>query len=359
MKTFVVRGAWRPAAWALAAALVAFPVVSQAAPKAAVEPPSIELGEIEEGGEYERYVELTNVGDGVLTLEDLKTSCGCTAAAVDSDVELKSGESKKIRVTFNSRNMEGGVTKKVTVKTNDPENPSMEIVLKANVHRALKWEPRYLSFNQVGLSDKAEQVVTLQGDKNLDLEVLAAYIQGGLRGDKESKLFTVDVSERRPGDERDAYDLTIRMADRRKPQRISESLVIVTNVADKDTVKIPIRGEISGRIAFSPSYAVLALVNPGEETTRDVMLSTSEGTFQVLKAEVPDSPVKVEVVPEEQPGRVTIHLTYVGEESGANGVRQLRVETDDPDQPVIEIPVRYQTRVPAEESGVATKGPGN
>jgi hypothetical protein len=359
MEILTARGAWRAAALAAAAALLTLPAVSEAEPKAVLDPATIELGEIEEGGEYERFVELRNAGDGVLTLEDVKTSCGCTAAAVDTDVKLKAGESQKIRVTFNSRGMEGGVTKKVTVKTNDPMTPSMEIVLKANVHRSLKWEPRYLSFNQVGLSEQAEQMVTLEADKNLELKVLRAFVQGGLRGDKDSRLFEVSVSESRPGQDRDAYDLTVRMADRRKPQRISETLVVVTNVAGKDTLRIPIRGEVTGRISFSPSYAVLALVGPGETTTRDVLLSASEGTFQVLKAEVADSPVRAEVLPDSKPGRYTVRLTYVGGDAGANGVRQLRVETDDPDQPVIEVPVRYQTRAPAEPSGVATKGPGN
>lgn len=351
----------RPAVPALAAVLLALalPAVSKAEPQATVEPKTIELGEIEEGGQYERYLELTNTGDGVLTLEDVKTSCGCTAAAVDTDVELKAGETQKIRVTFNSRNMEGGVTKKVTIRTNDPVNPSLEVVLRANVHRSLRWDPRYLSFSNVGLSDQAEQVVTMEGDKNLGLKILNAYVQGGLRGNKDSHLFSVSVSDVKPGDERDGYDLTVKMNDRRKPQRISETLVVVTNVADKDTVKIPIRGEVSGRISFSPSYAVMALVNPGEETTRDVVLAASEGSFKVLKAEVPDSPVKVEVASDSTPARTTLHLSYVGQEAGANGVRQLRVETDDPDQPVIEIPVRYQTRAPSQQSGMATKGPGN
>lgn len=359
MELISVPKAWRPAALAAAAALFAFPAASKAEPTASVEPKTIDLGEIEEGGQYERYLELTNAGDGVLMLEDVKTSCGCTAAAVDSDVELKPGEKQKIRITFNSRGMEGGVTKKVTVRTNDPVNPSLEVVLRANVHRSLRWEPRYLSFNGVGLGDDVQEVVKLEGDKNLDLHVLDAFVQGGLRGDKGSRLFNVSVSDRQPGEERDAYDLTIRMNDRRKPQRISETLVIVTNVADKDTLKIPIRGEIAGRISFTPSYAVLALVNPGEETTREVVLSASEGTFKVLKAEIPDSSVRVEVAPDATADRTTLLLSYVGQEAGDNGVRQLRVETDDPDQPLIEIPVRYQTRMPVNDSGVAAKGPGN
>lgn len=359
MELFPVLKAPRPALLALAAALFVLPVAAQAAPKATVEPMTLDLGEIEEGGQYERYIELTNTGDGVLTLEDVKTSCGCTAAAVDSDVELKAGETQKIRITFNSRNQEGGVTKKITVRTNDPVSPALEVVLRANVHRSLRWDPRYLSFNNIGLSDKAEQVVKVEGDKNLHLKILNAFVQGGLRGDKDSHLFSVAVSDMKEGDERDGYDLTVKMNDRRRPQRISETLVVVTNVADKDTLKIPIRGEVQGRISFTPSYAVLALVDPGQETTRDVVLSASDGTFKVKKAEVVDSPVKAEVIPDPKTGHVTIHLTYVGEAAGANGVRQLKIETDDPDQPLIEVPVRYQTRTPAPDSGVAAKGPGS
>lgn len=345
-------------ALALAAALALAGGAAQAAPTAQVEPKSLDLGMIDEGGSYERYLELKNVGDGVLILEDVKTSCGCTAAAVDGDVELAAGESQKIRVTFNSRNMDGGVSKKITVMTNDPDRGQIQVVLKADVHRPIKWTPRYLSFDRVGLSEPVAETITFETDLNLDARIEEAYVQGGLRKPKKTHLFDVDVSDRRTGEERNAYDLTVKMRDRRKPQRISETLVIITNLADQDTVRVPIRGEIIGRIRFTPSYAVMAMVDPGQETTRDVVVSTSEGTFRIQSATVPNSPVEVELLPEADGARTTLRLHYIGEEAGANGVRQLEIKTDDPNQALIEIPVRYQTRAPAPKSAATTKGPG-
>jgi hypothetical protein len=68
------------------------------------------------------------------------------------------------------------------------------------------------------------------------------------------------------------------------------------------------------------------------------------GTFKVLSAEVEGSPVKVEVHLDDTGKQTVIRLLYTGEEPGTQGVRTLLVKTDDPDQPMIEVPVRYQTR---------------
>jgi hypothetical protein len=324
------------------------PAAALAGPKVSVDPHEILLGRIEEGNEFERFVEVKNVGDAVLIVEDVETTCGCTAATVDGGSELQPGQTQKVRVTFNSRNMEGSVTKRVTVVTNDPDARRTEIQLKADVHRAVRWDPKYLSFEALGVKDPWEAKVTLEADRNLDIKVVHAFVQNGSKIGKVSSLIDVQVSDRRDTAERHAYDFALTMRPQRKPQRISETLVITTNLADKDTVRIPIRGDIRGRISVQPSYAVLAIVDPGRETVRDVVVSAAEGSFKIVSAEVEDSPVQVSVVPGEG-GSQIVRLTYVGEAAGSNGVRQLRIETDDPEQRVIEVPVRYQTRGPVAE----------
>ncbi|MGQ0723519.1 MAG: DUF1573 domain-containing protein [Candidatus Eiseniibacteriota bacterium] len=331
-----------------AAAACLLPAAAFAGPKVAVDPHEIVLGRIEEGNEFERFVEVKNVGDAVLIVEDVETTCGCTAATVDGQTELQPGQTQRVRVTFNSRNMEGAVTKRVTVVTNDPDARRTEINLKADVHRAVRWDPKYLSFEELGVKDPWEAKVTLEADKNLDMRVLGAFVQDGSKIGKPSHLIDVHVSDRRETAERHAYEFALTMRAERKPQRISETLVITTNIADKDTLRIPIRGDVRGRIAVQPSYAVLAIVDPGREAVRDVILSASQGSFRILSAEVENSPVQASIVPGEG-GSQIVRLTYVGEAAGSNGVRQLRIETDDPEQRVIEVPVRYQTRGPAVE----------
>jgi hypothetical protein len=324
------------------------PAAAFAAPKAQIDPHEIQLGRIEEGGEFERFVEVKNLGDAVLIIEDVETTCGCTAATVDGVVELQPGQAEKVRVKFNSRGMEGAVTKRVTIVTNDPEARRTEIQLKADVHRAVRWDPKYLSFESLGVKDPWEAKVTLEADQNLDLRVVGAFVQDGSKVGKPSSLIDVQVSDRRETADRHAYEFALAMRPQRKAQRVSETLVIATNLADKDTLRIPIRGDIRGRIAVQPSYAVLAIVDPGRETVRDVVVSASEGSFRILSAHVENSPVQAAVVPGEG-GSQIVRLTYVGEAAGSNGVRQLRIETDDPEQHVIEVPVRYQTRGPVVE----------
>ena len=104
----------------------------QADPKIKLEPKHIDLGVIEEGSRFERFVEVTNVGDGVLVITDVKTSCGCTAATVDGVVELSANESQKIRVTFDSKNMDGHVKKNVVISSTDPVLPKVSVPLEAD-----------------------------------------------------------------------------------------------------------------------------------------------------------------------------------------------------------------------------------
>ena len=327
-----------------------------AAPTAKIEPAQIELGEILEGNQYERFLTVTNAGDGVLVLEDVKTSCGCTAAGVEGLVELKSGESKEIRVTFNSRNMEGNVEKKITVTTNDPAQKHREVRIRANVHMPVRCTPRHINLDRIGPKEEFAQTVTLEADRDLNLEIKDAFIIGGRLHDRPSKLFELKIGEMRVEGDRDAIDFDVRLIPGQTPQRLSETLMVVTNLpGDRDTLKMSIRGELMGRIEVKPAFAVLRLANPGEESIRDVALTASEGEFEVLSAVVEESPITVEVL--ERGGRqAKIRLRYVGEEEGTSGVKTLKIETDDPNQKIIEVPVRYHTRARPRAAAKAEEG---
>lgn len=317
---------------------------SWAAPKAQVEPMEIDLGTIDEGNTFERFLEVKNVGDGVLVLEEVKTSCGCTAAAVDGTTELKAGQSQKVKVTFNSKGQhEGAVSKKVTVKTNDPEHGMIEVNLKASVHTPVRWNPTFLSVDSVNPKKGMEKTISLLADENLKMEIKSASILGGKTLDQPSQLFDLTRGASKVVEGRVQTDFTVKMKADVKPQKVSEQIVVITNLAGRDTLRVPVRGDIVGRLAFSVQFGAIPLAEPGAETVRDLEIVAKEGTFKVVKAEVPDSPVKAEILPATDGTKTTIRLRYVGETAGTNGIRTLKVTTDDPDQPLLEVPVRYQT----------------
>lgn len=344
-----------PVRFALSAVLIgSLASIASADPILKVEPIQIDLGVIQEGNLFERFLEVSNIGDGVLVIQDVKTSCGCTAVAVDGIVELEAGESQKIRVTFDSKNMDGGITKRVTISSNDPKMPKAVIKLIADVHKPIRWQPKYVSLNRVGVHDGFTDEVQLQSDTSLGLKVLGAQILGGALRNAPSKLFDIAARPMRVEGERDIFSFDVTLREGVRPQKISETIEIVTNQpAPNDTLKLAIRGEIAGRIRVVPNFAVLRMVEEGQETARDITLTATKGTFNVIRAEVADSSIQVETHPNENGRQTVIRLIYTGETPGTNGVRTLTIETDDPDQRLIEMSVRYQTRAAAPEAASA------
>jgi hypothetical protein len=103
-------------------------------------------------------IKLKNVGTEPLSLNDPKPSCGCTTAPLENK-ELKPGESTVMHVTLNAYTA-GPVTKSITITSNDPNNSSVVMYLKANIERALNIAPSYLSFNN--LETGKEQSVSVK-----------------------------------------------------------------------------------------------------------------------------------------------------------------------------------------------------
>ncbi|MBT3302535.1 MAG: DUF1573 domain-containing protein [Bacteroidetes bacterium] len=73
-----------------------------------------------------------NTGTDQLVIYDTKTDCGCTATTLGK-MRYEPGEEGLIKVTFNSKGKNGSVQQSITVTTNDPNNPEVFLLLRANV----------------------------------------------------------------------------------------------------------------------------------------------------------------------------------------------------------------------------------
>jgi len=93
---------------------------------------SWDFGKIKQGDEPTYEFVFKNEGDGALTIKNVETSCGCTAALV-SDKKIDPGASGKIRVSFSSRGYSGEVTKYIYVDTDDPGAPRLQLKISAAV----------------------------------------------------------------------------------------------------------------------------------------------------------------------------------------------------------------------------------
>jgi hypothetical protein len=91
-----------------------------------------DFGTITEGDKVETEFVFKNIGRTDLLISDAKGSCGCTVPEYPKE-PLKSGETGKIKVSFNSAHKTGSQTKTVTLFTNT-ENKTEILTIKAAIN---------------------------------------------------------------------------------------------------------------------------------------------------------------------------------------------------------------------------------
>ena len=93
---------------------------------------SIDLGKWKNGIPIEVEFTISNSGDALLIVNEIKGSCSCTVIEMD-EFSLKAGESKTIKALINTDQLSGKLTKTVTVKSNAvPKEKTFVITFEIN-----------------------------------------------------------------------------------------------------------------------------------------------------------------------------------------------------------------------------------
>jgi len=102
---------------------------------------------------------ITNNGKTDLLIHKAKASCGCTATDPKKSL-LKPNESTTIDVTYSSGTQEGSQKKSVTVISNDPKTPNMQLYIEANVQTTPTPAPVSEATTDIDLSKNTTPVIT-------------------------------------------------------------------------------------------------------------------------------------------------------------------------------------------------------
>ena len=79
---------------------------------------SYDFGEVKDGEIVEVDFNFTNSGKSDLIIFDASASCGCTVPEYPQNVNIKPGQSDKLKVRFDTANKPGKQIKSVTLNTN-------------------------------------------------------------------------------------------------------------------------------------------------------------------------------------------------------------------------------------------------
>ena len=141
-----------------------------ATPKLVVEPPAFDFGEAPQGETVRHTFSFSNQGDEPLNIEKVKSSCGCTAALLSAKT-LAPGESGELQANFDSTRFSGAVTKTISLYSNDPTQPVMQLQVKGIVREALSVVPAQINLGAVTTGKTAVAQATLKNQSDSDLRL--------------------------------------------------------------------------------------------------------------------------------------------------------------------------------------------
>jgi len=337
-----MRQSFTPAVLALA--LVALAPLAVTAQVVKVEPLSHDFGDMKQQQTVTTTVTVTNEGGGLLQIEDVKADCGCTVPTLTKN-SLAPGESTEVLIEFNSKKFRGKVTKGVHIQTNDPLNPTVDVMLTADVHTPLVVDPQS---QRLGVTPHLQGEVhsrraTLTATGTEPLEISADKT---LKGD-----FEVKVINNLDGNPQMAA-VEVSAPATMKPGQYNDNLRVKTNIAEMSTLDFVLKTTVYDELLATPDRLTFRFKKEFSKSVRIAPFDKST-TFKVLSAECDMPEIKLEVI-ETVPDLETL-IKVTGAPVASDDARAIaakgrisgtiKVHTDLEATPVLEIPVTYMVRM--------------
>ena len=177
-----------------------------------------------------------NIGTGLLKVEKVKSSCGCTAA-LPKKRELAPGEETTLSVTFKSGNMRDRVTKHIYIDTNDAVEPRATLNITATIKVEVEVSPSGVYVGSLGVGEKAERSVEIIPVSARSFRVL------------ETSSDHPDVRVKRivpPAKGGEPYRLMIELGPVSEPGRVNAKVLVRTDLAHTPEISIPVYAKIGG-----------------------------------------------------------------------------------------------------------------
>jgi len=103
-------------------------------PRITVEPQSFDFGQALQNKTLTKEFTIKNFGSADLLIERVTTTCGCTTAPLEEKNKvIKPGASTPLRVSLQTREVTGLMSRSVLIKSNDPDKGFYEIKIQATV----------------------------------------------------------------------------------------------------------------------------------------------------------------------------------------------------------------------------------
>lgn len=309
-------------------------------PRLTVPSKVIEFPEVIQGAVLDLKLPVENTGDAPLLLTRAEPSCGCTVMLLPKE-PIAPGAKVEVALRFDSTEKLGQQSLQLLLYSNDPTQNDMgrfctQLFVQGGVRSVYRIAPAGAFFGEFVRGARAEErVITVTGQQEArrgftarltsqapdHLEVTTEPVPGGEGG--------------RPK----GVKVKLRLLPHAPPGELSHLVELATDVPEQPRLRIPVVGIVIGRVV-APEGVSLLRVQRDLGTERRVPIERRDGQEGLRLVRTSASVPWLEVSAETVNGQRTDLVLRVppGAPPGPfSGV--VRVVLDEPDQPLLELPV--------------------
>jgi hypothetical protein len=288
--------------------------------------PVYDFGSVYSGTIIKHTYRLKNTGTAPLSINGVRTSCGCTAAK-PTQSRLLPGEESDIAVTFDTGAEHGQATRTITVFTNDPRHPELQLTLRGDVKVQVEAMPPLVVFGRVKRGTEQSRQVMLT-DQMPDRSFT---VSGITKTSPYVRVTSKTVQSRKP-----AVLLTVTLLRTAPAGPVNDVVKVSTSRAP---VEIPVSGTVLGDINVNPPQVSFGIVPHHASALRYLRLMNSGGRpirVTGISSNNPSVRAAVEPIKAGREYKISVQLAPNTPDGVLRGM--LAIKTDDPHQQDLQVP---------------------
>lgn len=312
-------------------------------PKLVVPSKIIDAGAVSQGVVFNANFDLVNEGDATLNVKAVRPTCGCTVA--DFDREIAAGATGQVKAKLDTKDFSGPISKSILVMTDDPQNPTVTLVIKADVRPFVEILPRPLiRFNAVMHEPMNQSFIVAGADpaKPVKIEGITSSVPF-----LKTSIRTLGEDELLAGKSETQYEVTLSLTPDAPAGPVNAVLMVNTDAEEAPKIPVKVYGVVRALIHITPSQIQFGSVQASTRPGRNLIVvnNHTDGTqVQVTGATVNDPAFDAQVATIEEGRRYQVTVVVKPNADPGSRDATLTVNTDDEDFPSLTVPVRANLR---------------
>jgi hypothetical protein len=299
-------------------------------------------------GTLVKYVFIvSNAGDQTLEISKVTPGCHCTTAG-DWAHQVEPGKTGNIPIQFDSGSFRGDVTKTITVTSNDKQAPNQTLTLRGTVWREIEVNPQFAQINV--MPDAPSNLTTVVHITSQSDEPVTVSDPTSANG-----LFKAELKTIKPGKE---FEVIVTAVPPLAPGNNTGTISVKTSSTNMPVINITAIAMVQPLVVLTPPQ--IRLSSQIDRWTTNLVTITARGSkpLALSDPEASDKRISVELK-ETTPGRA-FQLAAVfppGFQIVPGQQAQVKIKSNNAENPVIVVPIRQVQRQPAMSTPLAHPKP--